>query len=183
MAWVRYWSPSCFVCGRENPEGLAAAVLAAEGRSHLLVTPRTAFAGFPGMLHGGAVAALLDEAMWYAVYTAGWATLTGSLEVRFVRPAPPASPLLVTACVHEPREGGPPGTGGSSSGGPGSGAGRTSARWVAATARMLDADGRLVASGRGRFAPAAALQGIHAFIRSQPAEAELVAQVQRWPGL
>ena len=179
MAWVRYWSSTCFVCGRENPEGLGAAVLADAGRSHLLVTPRTAFTGFPGMLHGGAVVALLDEAMWYAVYTAGWATLTGSVEVRFLRPALPNSPLLVTGSVQELDEGKPPAPDGASGAGPG----RTAARWVVATARLLDAGGRLVASGRGRFAPAAMLQGIHAFIRSQPAERELVAQVQQWPGL
>ena len=183
MAWVRYWSPSCFVCGRENPEGFAAAVLADAGRSYLLVTPRPAFAGFPGMLHGGSVVALLDEAMWYAVYTAGWATLTGSVEVRFLRPAAPGSPLLATAWVHEPREGEPPGPGGARGAGMGAGPGRTPVRRVVATARLLDAGGNLIASGRGRFAPAAALQGIHAFIRSQPAEADLVARVEQWPGL
>ncbi|HEY8486443.1 MAG TPA: PaaI family thioesterase [Limnochordales bacterium] len=171
MTWMRYWSSGCFVCGRENPDGLNATVLAGGGRSHLLVSPRQAFAGFPGMLHGGIVAALLDEAMWYAAYAAGVATLTGSLEVRFVRPAPPGGALLVTGSVQEPREGEPPGSG--------AGLGR----WVVATARMLDGDGRLVASARGRFAPAAVLQGMHTFIRSQPAEAELLARARQWPGL
>ena len=175
MVWAVYWTSTCLVCGRDNPTGLQATVVARSGRSHLLVTPRAAHAGFPGMLHGGTLAALLDESMWYAAYTAGWATLTGSLEVRFLRPAPPEMPLLASGMVQEP----PSGTAADAGGASGATTGRQ-ARWVLATARLVDPEGRLVASGRGRFAPAARLQGLHGLIRSHPAGPELVARVESW---
>lgn len=57
-------SRSCFVCGRENALGLATRRVSdravGEARTTLEIPER--FNGFPGVVHGGIVAALLDEA-------------------------------------------------------------------------------------------------------------------------
>lgn len=162
MTWRRYSSTTCFVCGRDNPTSLRAAVVASGGQAHILAEVPLRYAGMPGVLHGGVVACLLDEAMWYAIYSAdGHITVTAGLELRFLRPAPPLVPLLVAAAV-QPEAGG--------------------SRALSAVARLLDPQGRLLASGRGRFIPVGLLEEIHRFLRVEPAEADLVARIEQWPG-
>ena len=90
-----YSSRRCLVCGRENAAGLRVVYHAGGGRSRAEVTPPARFQGFNGTLHGGAVAALLDDAMWYAAYSAGLFTMTAELAVRYRRPAPVERPLRV----------------------------------------------------------------------------------------
>ena len=56
-------SQMCFVCGMENPIGLKLAFYEDEGgRVIAHFTPREEYQGYPGVLHGGIIAALLDEA-------------------------------------------------------------------------------------------------------------------------
>ncbi len=88
-----YGSRGCIVCGRENPAGLRVTYHAAAGRSRAEVTPPARFQGFDGTLHGGIVSALLDDAMWYAAYSAGMFTMTAELTVRFKKPVPVERPL------------------------------------------------------------------------------------------
>lgn len=90
-----YASRGCLVCGRENPAGLRASYRAADGRARAEVTPPGRFQGFDGTLHGGVVTALLDDAMWYAAYSAGLFTMTAEITVRFRRPVPVEAPLVV----------------------------------------------------------------------------------------
>jgi acyl-coenzyme A thioesterase PaaI-like protein len=94
----------CLVCGAENESGLGVSFYAARGRSLARASPRTPFQGFPGIVHGGVLAALLDDAMWYAVYSlGGTATLTGHLGVRYRRPVEPGRELLVLGEAFPPR--------------------------------------------------------------------------------
>ena len=52
----------CFVCGLRNPVGLKLRFLqAAEGRSLAYAVVPEAYQGYPGVVHGGIVAAMLDE--------------------------------------------------------------------------------------------------------------------------
>lgn len=88
-----YGSRGCIVCGRENPAGLKVSYHAAGGRSHAAVTPPGRFQGFDGTLHGGIITGLLDDAMWYAAYSAGMFTMTAELTVRFKKPVPVERPL------------------------------------------------------------------------------------------
>lgn len=79
--------PSCFGCGSENPRGLQMrhARDGDEIVSAFLATP--AFTGAPGTLHGGALAAALDDAMGTApLVLAEELALTRSLSIRFERP-------------------------------------------------------------------------------------------------
>lgn len=81
-----YYSRDCLICGRENAAGIGARFVAEDGVAEAVVTPPAHLQGFTGVLHGGIVTALLDDAMWYAAYAQGLFTLTGELGVRFRRP-------------------------------------------------------------------------------------------------
>jgi acyl-coenzyme A thioesterase PaaI-like protein len=85
----------CFVCGQRNPYGLHLH-FRLEGDSVVAdFQPREEHQGFPGVIHGGIVAAVLDEALGRTSLLGNnreW-TLTGRLEVRYRRYVP-YGPLL-----------------------------------------------------------------------------------------
>ncbi len=164
VMWQRYWTPACFVCGLHNGDGLRATVVGRGPAAWVMVTVPSAFMGMPHTLHGGVVAALLDEAMWYAVFGAGHLTVTSSLQLRFVRPAAPGEPVLAAAAAEET---------GASDGRP--------ARVVRASATLLDASGRLLAAARGSFTRAERVQEVHRLIGSGPAEEATVRSIESWP--
>jgi uncharacterized protein (TIGR00369 family) len=91
-------SRSCFVCGRENPIGLRVHWDQDEeaGEIRARVTIADAFNGYPGVAHGGIVAALLDETAGRTVLmTGGFEELmvTAKLDVTYRRPTPTGVPL------------------------------------------------------------------------------------------
>ena len=95
-------SRSCFVCGRENHGGLGALWesdrQAGEVRAEIAIPER--FNGYPGVVHGGVVTALLDEAMARtALIEGGFEDLmvTARMEVAFRQPVPTATPVTVVA--------------------------------------------------------------------------------------
>jgi acyl-coenzyme A thioesterase PaaI-like protein len=56
-------SRQCFVCGTENPVGLRLMFYqAASGEVTAEFTPPEHYQGYPGVLHGGITASILDEA-------------------------------------------------------------------------------------------------------------------------
>jgi acyl-coenzyme A thioesterase PaaI-like protein len=69
----------------------------AEGRVTGEVTLGKAYEGPPGLVHGGFTATLLDHALARAARSAGHGGLTASLAVRYRRPVPLGTPLLVRA--------------------------------------------------------------------------------------
>ncbi len=85
----------CFVCGQRNAFGLHL-VFRLEGDSVVAdFQPHEEHQGFPGVIHGGIVAALLDEALGRTSLLGNnqeW-TMTGRLEVRY-RHYVPYGPLL-----------------------------------------------------------------------------------------
>src|SRR5437870_11277091 len=64
-------TPGCLVCGRDNPLGLKLALFIEDstGEVHVEFLPRPQHIGFEGIIHGGALATILDEAM---VWAATW---------------------------------------------------------------------------------------------------------------
>lgn len=56
-----------------------------------------AYEGGPGLVHGGVLSLLFDHAMGQALFVAGYAAMTVSLEVRYRAPTPLLVPLTVTA--------------------------------------------------------------------------------------
>ena len=55
-------SRHCFVCGLENPVGLRLRIYqTAPGEIETTFTAPAHFQGYPGVLHGGIIATILDE--------------------------------------------------------------------------------------------------------------------------
>ncbi|MBX6377625.1 MAG: PaaI family thioesterase [Clostridia bacterium] len=91
-----YSSRDCIVCGSEHPAGFQAAFHVEPGRAWTEVRPLEIHQGFRGILHGGLIAALMDDAMWYAAYSMdGFFGMTAELTVRYRRPVPVAALLRV----------------------------------------------------------------------------------------
>ena len=88
---------ACFGCGGRNPHGLA---LVFRGEGDEIVaeyTPDERFQGFPGVLHGGVLATMLDETLSRAAVFAGKWMMTARLEIRYRRAAPVGQALRVWA--------------------------------------------------------------------------------------
>ncbi len=80
----------CFACGQENPHGLRLDFRTAPaGESAAEWTPTTFTEGFRGIVHGGIVSTVLDEAMSKAVAATGSRALTAELRVRMRHHVPP----------------------------------------------------------------------------------------------
>lgn len=92
------------MCGKENPIGLKVQFDRAEEGVQTTVRPDARFQGFDGVLQGGIIAGLMDDAMWYAIFALGGAiTMTAELTVRFKAPVPVEVPLTVRGRVVEQR--------------------------------------------------------------------------------
>jgi acyl-coenzyme A thioesterase PaaI-like protein len=77
---------ACFVCGQDNPQGLRIRYRRQDnGEVTAMWTPSAALEGFRGVVHGGIVSTVLDEAMSKAVAAGGCEALTAELRVRFRR--------------------------------------------------------------------------------------------------
>ncbi|HEV8191309.1 MAG TPA: PaaI family thioesterase [Ktedonobacterales bacterium] len=88
---------ACFGCGLRNDVGLQL-VFRLEGNEVVTeFTPDVRFQGFPGVVHGGILATLLDEALSRTATVEGRWMMTGRLEIRYRRAALLGRPLRVTA--------------------------------------------------------------------------------------
>jgi uncharacterized protein (TIGR00369 family) len=77
----------CFVCGDKNDAGLKAKFYALEDGSvvsEFIADGR--FQGYKNVLHGGILAAMLDEVMIKALLAKGVFAVTAELTVKFKRP-------------------------------------------------------------------------------------------------
>lgn len=76
----------CFGCGRDNPIGLKLS-FSWDGRTASTdFTPENKHQGWPEMMHGGLVCAILDEAIGWAAWYNGISGVTGKLEARIKQP-------------------------------------------------------------------------------------------------
>lgn len=98
-------NPFCFACGLDNPRGLRlefAPVLS--GGVSLEWTPGENLESFRGIIHGGIVTTVLDEAISHAVVEHHWKALTAEVRVRFHHSVHAGEPLRVSARVVERRK-------------------------------------------------------------------------------
>jgi acyl-coenzyme A thioesterase PaaI-like protein len=76
--------PFCFVCSGSNPMGLALRYAPQpDGSVSARFLGHSALEGYPGLLHGGVIAALLDGAMTNCLFALGNPALTVELKVRY----------------------------------------------------------------------------------------------------
>lgn len=128
---------SCFVCGSANPRGLGLTWLAGEDGE---IVAEFIFdlgqQGPPGHAHGGASAAVLDEAMGAAVWHAGLRVVAVNLEINYQRPVPLGEKVRVAARVIE-----------------------SQARKVLTGGEIFLPDGSVAVKGHGIYVPAPHLVG------------------------
>ena len=90
----------CFACGRDNPTGLGLDwSLDGDGRARARFLSERRHQGWRGVLHGGFLAALLDEAMAQCAKRTGKAAVTASLSIRYLAPAPIGSAMIAEAWI------------------------------------------------------------------------------------
>jgi acyl-coenzyme A thioesterase PaaI-like protein len=76
----------CFGCGANNPRGLQMRFADLGGESVCEFAVPAEYQSWQGMIHGGVVALMLDEAVGWAGWHSGHPGLTGKLEVRYRQP-------------------------------------------------------------------------------------------------
>lgn len=86
----------CFVCGQENPIGLHLTYEFDDREARAVIALDDDYGGYPGVVHGGIVTALLDEIMAKTVENLGIWAVTASIEVHFRRATPVHTPLILT---------------------------------------------------------------------------------------
>lgn len=99
----------CFGCSVVNPQGLHLVfAFDTADPAHPIVSAPVNLTRFhegpPGYIHGGIIAALLDEAMGKLNVPLGCIAMTRNMEVDYLRPAPLYTALTVTG-THVRREG------------------------------------------------------------------------------
>ena len=93
-------NPKCVVCGAENTGGLRLQFRACEpGVVEAQWTPSVEWEGFRGIVHGGVVSTVLDEAMSKAIAGMHCEALTAELRVRFHKPVNSGTTLAVRGWV------------------------------------------------------------------------------------
>jgi acyl-coenzyme A thioesterase PaaI-like protein len=92
------YTRNCFVCGAHNPLGLRLRFYRDGDEVRADFTPQPAHAGFRGIVHGGILATVLDEAMFWAAATAKKQfCLAAELNVRFVNKVAVCQKLVCVA--------------------------------------------------------------------------------------
>ncbi|SRR5581483_1349069 len=122
----------CFVCGSENPHSIGLTWwIDEQGILTSEFTLNDAQQGPPDHAHGGASAAILDEAMGLVVWAAGLKVAAVNLEINYHKPLPLRQPLTVEARITERDE-----------------------RKIFSTGEIKLSDGTIAVSGRGIYVPA-----------------------------
>jgi len=89
----------CFICGVENPIGLKLRIYqTSPGIIETTYTAPEHFQGYPGILHGGIVASILDEISGRALMGDPLSPrfmYTGKLQVRYRKNVPIGKPLRI----------------------------------------------------------------------------------------
>ena len=96
--------PNCFGCGGENPHGLRLDMKIDGDELSAEFTPAPHHQGWPGIVHGGIISALLYEVMENWTYFNGIVTMMRSMETRFRTPASIGEPIRAMSWL-EKREG------------------------------------------------------------------------------
>jgi acyl-coenzyme A thioesterase PaaI-like protein len=118
-------SDLCFGCGEKNPCGLKLKFDWDGKSARSQFTPTELHQGWQGIIHGGILTSLLDEAMAYAACFAEVGGVTAVMETKFRRPVAIGEPLDITAWIS-----------------------KKSRRFVETEAKLTLADGTVVAEAK-----------------------------------
>jgi uncharacterized protein (TIGR00369 family) len=99
-------SDYCFICGRKNPHGLYMSFYD-DGDKTVASTHTVpeAYQGYPGVVHGGIVAAMLDEAVGRVAMIEDHHhfMMSVKLEVKYRHPVPTETPLRIIGRIERLR--------------------------------------------------------------------------------
>ena len=124
-------SKTCFICGEENPAGLQARFYIEDNIVKADLNAQEHHCGYPNVLHGGVVAAILDETMgWAATYVIERMCYTADLSIRYLKPVPCDRTTTVATKVL-----------------------RASKRLAEVEGEIRDEAGEVYVRGRGKFFP------------------------------
>jgi acyl-coenzyme A thioesterase PaaI-like protein len=97
-------SRTCFVCGVDNIHGLHIQFYEEQpGKITAAIKVPGHFQGYPGIVHGGIIAAMLDEVSGRTIMTDQgnrW-MVTASLSIRYRKPVPVEKPLKLVGLLKE----------------------------------------------------------------------------------
>jgi acyl-coenzyme A thioesterase PaaI-like protein len=98
--------PNCFVCSASNPTGLSLRYSPqADGSVSAKFPGHSALEGYPGLLHGGVIATLLDGAMTNCLFALGHRALTVELKVCYHAGVAAAEETLLRAWLEDDSHG------------------------------------------------------------------------------
>ena len=124
-------STGCFVCGLDNPAGLRMRFYVEDDIVKTPMRVHEHHVGYPNTVHGGIVAAALDECMaWAATRALSRMCVTAELTVRYVKRIPLDTELTVNASVV-----------------------RAHRLLVYANGEIVDAEGGVFVRAEGKFTP------------------------------
>jgi predicted transcriptional regulator len=89
----------CFGCGPHNPIGLKLQFTIDGDTLHTECTPAAVYQGWPGLVHGGILSLILDEAMNNVAYLTGTPCITASMNIRLRQPVKVEERLYITARI------------------------------------------------------------------------------------
>jgi len=122
------------VCGEKNHAGLQGCFYIENDAVCMPLNVKDHHCGYPAVVHGGIVAAALDECMaWAATRAIGRMCVTGKLTVRYHDRTPAVSGLLARAAVT-----------------------KSNKRIAYAKAELIDQTGKVYARAEGAFMPLSA---------------------------
>jgi uncharacterized protein (TIGR00369 family) len=125
-------SKMCFVCGLNNPFGLKSSFLELDnGELVCLFKPREEHQSYPGRLHGGMAAALLDETIGRAILCKYNETVWGvtiEFTIRYKKPLPISGNLRVVGRITN-----------------------ETSRTFEGTGEILLSDGQVAVEGKGKY--------------------------------
>lgn len=130
MASFDWGSNACFVCG-SGKDGLHVRFAGNADEVRADVQIDALYQGFDGLVHGGILAGIVDDAMWHAIHQQhGDFPVTAELTIRYHKPARIAEPLTVVGRLVSYRR-----------------------RLMVAEAVIENHQGETVVSAEGRFMP------------------------------
>jgi acyl-coenzyme A thioesterase PaaI-like protein len=98
--------PGCFVCSKPNSRGLSVQYrVEPDGSVTAPFCGSPELEGYPGLLHGGIIAALLDGAMTNCLFAHGLTALTVELNVRYRAAVASCGECTISASLEESKHG------------------------------------------------------------------------------
>jgi uncharacterized protein (TIGR00369 family) len=94
MKEIKY--ANCFACGQDNPAGLKLNFEYDDKSAWAWFNSPAAFEGYNGVIHGGIIATILDEAMAKIILAKGLIAVTADMNVRYRKPLPLGAKVKVS---------------------------------------------------------------------------------------